>query len=92
MLVTKFCTSAYGDIMLLGLALFWPAWIRVSKTLVFLAARRNLILMGSSLKFLFLNVLVMLSILSNADHILEVKLSAIIFWHLILYILVCSTL
>lgn len=79
MLATKFCTSAYGDTTLLGLALFWPTWMRVSKTLVFLAVRRNLILIGSSLKFLFLNVLVMLSILSNADHILDVKLLPIIF-------------
>lgn len=63
-----------------------------SMTFIFLAAGRNLILLASSLIFLLLKPLVMLSILSNAGHILEAKSLAIIFQHLILYILVCSTL
>lgn len=63
-----------------------------SMTFIFLAAGRNLILLASSLLFLLLKPLVMLSILSNADHILEAKSLPIIFQHLILYILVCSTL
>lgn len=85
-LATKFCASVYRDTTRLGLVLckFQPTLMWVSKALVFLTAGRNLILIASSL--------VMLSILSNADHILEIKLLAIIFQHLILCILVCSTL
>lgn len=50
-------------------------------TFIFLAAGRNLILLASSLIFLLLKPLVMLSILSNAGHILEAKSLAIIFQH-----------